>query len=174
MQENFNDTSPSWKCEEDQKVRSDGKCDFDICDNCMEKLGVRKNIKREKKDKKESWLFFRLITLRPGRWSGSWLCWWIWTICKIQTRKITQDSKAWSELSSQNWWANLQIQFFHKAHQALVQVDRIDYNGEGNLLQYAVKMNQKEYLQILLDYGWVFLMKNDLCWLPLKPKPVIY
>ena len=54
MQENFNDTSPSWKCEEDQKVRSDGKCDFDICDNCMEKLGVRKNIKREKKDKKES------------------------------------------------------------------------------------------------------------------------
>ena len=35
----------------------------------------------------------------------------------------------------------------------MVQVDRIDYNGGGNLLQYAVKMNQKEYLQILLDYG---------------------
>ena len=51
MQETFNDTSPSWKCEEDQKVRSGGECDFDICVNCMEKLGVRKKIKREKRIK---------------------------------------------------------------------------------------------------------------------------
>merc|ERR1719397_338831 len=32
-------------------------------------------------------------------------------------------------------------------------VDQIDYDGEGNLLQYAVKMNQAGYLQILIDYG---------------------
>jgi len=32
-------------------------------------------------------------------------------------------------------------------------VDQIDYDGEGNLLQYAVKMNQSGYLQILIDYG---------------------
>ena len=38
----------------------------------------------------------------------------------------------------------------------MVQVDRIDYDNEGNLLQYAVKMNQVGYLQILIDYGWAF------------------
>merc|ERR1719500_304401 len=32
-------------------------------------------------------------------------------------------------------------------------VDRIDYDNEGNLLQYAVRMNQVGYLQILIDYG---------------------
>merc|ERR1719397_1646654 len=32
-------------------------------------------------------------------------------------------------------------------------VDQIDYDNEGNLLQYAVKMNQTGYLQILIDYG---------------------
>ena len=35
----------------------------------------------------------------------------------------------------------------------MVQVDQIDYDNEGNLLQYAVKMNQTGYLQILIDYG---------------------
>ena len=35
----------------------------------------------------------------------------------------------------------------------MVQVDRIDYDNEGNLLQYAVRMNQVGYLQILIDYG---------------------
>ena len=35
----------------------------------------------------------------------------------------------------------------------LVKVDRIDYDNEGNLLQYAVRMNQVGYLQILIDYG---------------------
>ena len=66
-------------------------------------------------------------------------------LCKIQEDDQTLPTTAGEEI------------FFCKDfhHQALTmfQVDRIDFNGEGNLLQYAVKMNQKEYLQILLDHG---------------------
>ena len=40
----------------------------------------------------------------------------------------------------------------------MIQVDQIDFDNEGNLLQYAVKMNHKGYLQILIDYGCAFFI----------------
>ena len=43
---------------------------------------------------------------------------------------------------------------------AWLQVERVDYDREGNLLQYAVKTDQKEYLEILLDYGWAVFSRG--------------
>ena len=50
----------------------------------------------------------------------------------------------------------------------VVQVDQIDYDNEGNLLQYAVKMNHTGYLQILIDYGWAFFQIN-ICFFHFHP-----
>ena len=67
-------------------------------------------------------------------------------------------------------WVDLQAFFISKYcfKSFWFQVDRVDCSAqpldrEGNLLQYAVKTSQKEYLQILLDFGWaVFTWENQL------------
>ena len=157
MQEHFNGGGESWECEEDRRRENGGNCDFDICVNCMKNHGVRKVI--FKCEKVGFWLFSSSLSTgrlhsclasdqeagfvdqseqKPAK-SGRG------KLCKIQEDDQTLPTTAGEEI------------FFCKDfhHQALTmfQVDRIDFNGEGNLLQYAVKMNQKEYLQILLDHG---------------------
>ena len=99
----------------------------------------------------------------PGRWFASLPCWSSWTTPKLRTRKILQTSRVWSSNSRRSWWGNILSIFFQKNYDCFelwVQVDRVDFDGEGNLLQLAVKMNQKEYLQILLDYGSAVFPQN--------------
>ena len=108
----------------------------------------------------------------PGRWFESLPCWLSWTTPKLRTRKILQTSRAWSSNSRRSWWGNILsivLQISYNCFELWGQVDRVDFDGEGNLLQLAVKTNQKEYLQILLDYGsavlkWEYHPKSSSAW----------
>ena len=113
MQEHFHGGGESWECEEDRRRENGGNCDFDICVNCMKNHGVRKVL--FECEKVGFWLFSsslnRQIIFLLGQWSGSWLCWSIWTkTCKVRTRKIMQNSRGWSNPSNHSWWGNLFLQ----------------------------------------------------------------
>ena len=65
-------------------------------------------------------------------------------ICRLQEDDQTHPTTVGEKIK---------LKFRPQKALTMVQVDQIDYDNEGNLLQYAVKMNQTGYLQILIDYG---------------------